>query len=116
MPPVSQAQRKAMYAAKAGKSTLGIPQKVGAEFVAADKPGKLPERKGKKMATGGYVKGDGPKEQQDRPRGGPPLTTTSRFFKTPDTFRTSLQEQDYPKGAKGHARPKGEGKQESEED
>ena len=36
-----------MYAAKAGKSTLGIPQKVGAEFVAAGpKPGKLPARVG----------------------------------------------------------------------
>lgn len=48
MPPVSEAQRKAMYAAKEGKSTLGIPEKVGAEFVAADKGGKLPEKK-KKM-------------------------------------------------------------------
>ena len=48
MPPVSAAQRRAMYAAEAGHSTLGIPQKVGAEFVAADKPGKLPERVGKK--------------------------------------------------------------------
>lgn len=48
MPPVSEAQRKAMFAAKAGKSTLGIPQKVGAEFAAADKGGKLPEKK-KKM-------------------------------------------------------------------
>jgi hypothetical protein len=47
MPPVSQAQRAAMYAAKAGKSTLGIPQKVGAEFVAADPDGKLPARVGK---------------------------------------------------------------------
>jgi len=36
-----------MYAAAAGKSTLGIPKKVGAEFVAADKPGKLPTRKSK---------------------------------------------------------------------
>jgi hypothetical protein len=45
MPPVSQAQRAAMYAAKAGKSTLGIPQKVGAEFVAADPGGKLPAKK-----------------------------------------------------------------------
>jgi hypothetical protein len=44
MPPVSQAQRAAMYAAAAGKSTLGIPKKVGAEFVAADKPGKLPAK------------------------------------------------------------------------
>jgi hypothetical protein len=33
-----------MYAAASGKSTLGIPKKVGAEFVAADKPGKLPAR------------------------------------------------------------------------
>jgi len=50
MPPVSQQQRKAMYAAKEGKSTLGIPKKVGAEFVAADKGGKLPKRakKGKR--------------------------------------------------------------------
>ena len=44
MPPVSQAQRAAMHAAAAGKSTLGIPKKVGAEFVAADEPGKLPAK------------------------------------------------------------------------
>jgi hypothetical protein len=47
MPLVSQAQRGAMYAAAEGKSTLGIPKKVGQEFVAADKPGKLPARKSK---------------------------------------------------------------------
>ena len=34
-----------MGAAKGGHSTLGIPQKVGAEFIAADKGGKLPEKK-----------------------------------------------------------------------
>jgi hypothetical protein len=45
MPIVSQAQRGAMYAAKEGRSTLGIPQSVGAEFVASDKGGKLPQRK-----------------------------------------------------------------------
>jgi hypothetical protein len=44
MPNVSQAQRGAMAAAKAGKSTLGIPKKVGAEFMRADKGGKLPKR------------------------------------------------------------------------
>lgn len=44
MPPRSEAQRKAMYSAKEGKSTLGIPKKVGAEFVQADKGGKLPEK------------------------------------------------------------------------
>ena len=44
MPPVSQAQRKAMFAAKAGHSTLGIPQKVGAEFADADPGGKLPAK------------------------------------------------------------------------
>jgi len=45
MPPVSQAQRRAMYAAKEGKSTLGIPRKVGAEFIKADTGKKLPKRK-----------------------------------------------------------------------
>ncbi len=45
MPPVSQAQRAAMFAAAAGKSTLGIPQKVGREFADADQGGKLPARK-----------------------------------------------------------------------
>lgn len=48
MPAVSEAQRRAMYAAKAGKSTLGIPQKVGAEFVAATPAGKLPAKAPKK--------------------------------------------------------------------
>lgn len=47
MPPVSQAQRKAMYAAAQGKSTLGIPKKVGREFVKADSGKKLPQRKSK---------------------------------------------------------------------
>jgi hypothetical protein len=32
-PPVSESQRKAMYAAAGGNSTLGIPKKVGEEFV-----------------------------------------------------------------------------------
>lgn len=32
-PPVSEAQRKAMFAAAEGKSTLGIPKKVGEKFV-----------------------------------------------------------------------------------
>lgn len=43
-PPVSEAQRGAMFAAKAGKSNLGIPKKVGAEFAKADPGGKLPKR------------------------------------------------------------------------
>lgn len=45
MPPRSEAQRKAMRAAAAGKSTLGIPKTVGKEYSAADKGGKLPKRK-----------------------------------------------------------------------
>lgn len=44
-PPVSEAQRRAMFAAKAGRSNLGIPQSVGKEFAEADPGGKLPERK-----------------------------------------------------------------------
>jgi hypothetical protein len=45
MPPVSENQRKAMFAAAAGKSTLGIPKKVGKEFADADPGGKLPQKK-----------------------------------------------------------------------
>jgi hypothetical protein len=45
MPPVSQSQRQAMYAAAEGKSDIGIPEKVGKEFTAADKGGELPERR-----------------------------------------------------------------------
>ncbi len=58
MPPVSQRQRKAMWAAKSGNSTLGIPQKVGAEFAAADPGGKLP-MSAKKKAMGGEVTDQG---------------------------------------------------------
>lgn len=43
MPNVSQHQREAMAAAAEGRSTLGIPQSVGKEFMAADKGGKLPQ-------------------------------------------------------------------------
>jgi hypothetical protein len=50
MPNVSQAQRGAMASAAAGKSTLGIPQKVGREFMRADKGGKLPARATKKSS------------------------------------------------------------------
>jgi hypothetical protein len=46
MPPRSEQQRKAMYAAAKGKSTLGIPKEVGKEFVDADKGGKLPKKVG----------------------------------------------------------------------
>jgi len=45
MPMKSQAQRKAMHAAASGKSTLGIPKKVGAKFAKHDRGGKLPKRK-----------------------------------------------------------------------
>jgi hypothetical protein len=50
MPAVSEAQRRAMYAAAAGKSTLGIPVKVGKDFVAATPPGKLPAKAPKAKA------------------------------------------------------------------
>lgn len=36
MPTTSRAQQRAMFAAASGHSTLGIPQKVGAEFAEAD--------------------------------------------------------------------------------
>lgn len=57
MSPVSQQQRKAMFAAKAGKSTLGIPQSVGADFARADPGGRLPSIKPGPANTRGYAKG-----------------------------------------------------------
>lgn len=45
MPPKSQAQRRAMGAASRSKSTLGIPRKVGREYIKADTGRKLPARK-----------------------------------------------------------------------
>lgn len=44
MPPVSEQQRKAMRAAASGKSTIGIPKKVGKDFSNADPGGKLPKK------------------------------------------------------------------------
>ena len=45
MPIESKAQQRAMYAAAAGKSNIGIPKKVGKEFVSAGPAKKnLPER------------------------------------------------------------------------
>lgn len=52
MPPVSEAQRRAMRAAAAGESTLGIPKSVGAEFSEADEGGKLPKKKKPKSSSG----------------------------------------------------------------
>ena len=51
MPPVSEKQSKAMRAAKAGKSNLGIPKSVGKEFSDSDPGGKLPKRKKAKART-----------------------------------------------------------------
>lgn len=46
MPIVSEAQRRAMFAAAAGKSTLGMPKDVGKDFVAAGPASSnLPEKK-----------------------------------------------------------------------
>ena len=47
MPSKSDKQKRAMRAAAAGKSTLGIPKKVGREYVKADKA-KAAKKKGKR--------------------------------------------------------------------
>jgi hypothetical protein len=55
MPMRSQAQNAAMHAAEEGRSTIGIPQSVGAKFV-SDQKGKpvkgLPKRVGGKTRGG----------------------------------------------------------------
>jgi len=52
MPYESKAQKGAMYAAAAGKSTLGIPKKVGKEFVKAGAASKTLPNKVAKRAAG----------------------------------------------------------------
>lgn len=47
MPPKSEAQRRLMRAAAAGK-VKGVPKSVGREYSKADKGGKLPKRKRRK--------------------------------------------------------------------
>ena len=52
MPPVSQAQRRLMYAAASKKGGAGgVPQSVGKEFANADPGGKLPEHEKKKSKS-----------------------------------------------------------------
>jgi len=54
MPIKSKAQQSAMYAAAAGKSTIGIPRKVGKEFVkAGPASNKLPNKIQKRAAGRG---------------------------------------------------------------
>jgi hypothetical protein len=48
VPAVSQAERGAMAEAADGKSKIGIPKKVGAEFMKADPGGKLPSKADKR--------------------------------------------------------------------
>jgi hypothetical protein len=45
MPSKTKRQARAMRAAAAGKSTIGIPRKVGKEFVKADKRKKAKRRR-----------------------------------------------------------------------
>jgi hypothetical protein len=52
MPIVSEKQKGAMYAAAAGKSTLGIPKKVGKEFVKSGPASKNLPNKVQKRAAG----------------------------------------------------------------
>jgi hypothetical protein len=45
-------------------------------------------------------KGTGPLDAKYA-KGGPEVTTRSRFMKTPDVFRTSIERQDYKKKTPG---------------
>jgi hypothetical protein len=52
LPIVSKQQQKAMYSAAAGKSTIGIPKKVGKEFVKAGPASNNLPKKVTKRASG----------------------------------------------------------------
>jgi hypothetical protein len=75
----SEQQRKAMFAAAKGKSTLGIPRSVGREFT-----------KGSGPMPASYAAG-GPVIQESR----------SRFMKTPNVFTTDIERTNYEKKSQG---------------
>lgn len=60
------------------------------------------------MALSYGSKGKGP-VSANFARGGEIITTKSRFLKTPDVFRTSIEKQDYDKKGKGGELAKTEG-------
>jgi hypothetical protein len=80
MPPVSQKQRAAMAAAKAGKSTLGIPKKVGADFMAADPGGKLPMRAASEPAEEKGEPKKGHVKEEAKEHGKPQVRPKGRQF------------------------------------
>jgi len=104
----AKAQREAQQIMRSGKPWASFDPRVKEDILKMERAGPY--------AMGGYVKGGNMAEQLDRPRGGPALTTKSRFIKQPDVFRTSIEEQDYDKPKAAHKRPSGGGKQEEEED
>jgi len=60
-----------------------------------------------------YAKGQGG-VSASYAKGGECITTKSRFLNVPDTFRTSLQQQDYEKKGKGGTLAKMEGESKKE--
>ena len=72
MPPVSQAQRKAMHAAASGNSTIGIPKSVGKDFSDADKGGKLPMKAKKKYDRSSHYPGNPGFPSSSEAGGSPP--------------------------------------------
>lgn len=71
MPSVSDRQARAMRAAAAGESTIGIPESVGREFVAEDSP--FPEyldaQRGRRTHRGRRSRGKGPEPSNGQPSG-----------------------------------------------
>jgi len=81
MPMRSEQQRKAMHAAASGNSTLDIPKKVGKEFVAADKGGKLPKRVGQYSLPKSPTKVNKVLDAQSDEAVGMPLPKSNRVMK-----------------------------------
>lgn len=76
MPMKSKAMRGAMYAAAAGKSTLGIPKSVGKKMVAHDPGGILPSHASRRD----YAKGGSVLDIDDQPA---PISNPMGDFSSP---------------------------------
>jgi len=84
MPPRSQAQARAMFAAASGNSTIGIPKKVGAEFTEDLKPGSVKDlpKRAKPKKTRSHKNGqisERAEERRERKAIGRPRPSTPQY-------------------------------------
>ena len=89
-PPVSEAQRKAMWAAASGNSNIGIPSNVGKDFANADQGGKLPKKKIEKAIKPGPTLNYGKIAPEQNPISNPAAAKAAKEAKEAKTNASTI--------------------------